>query len=798
METKKILSKLKPIIIVILLFSLAFTLRAEAASIPGVPDQMKDYFQENDGLPYFSEMDSYYNYRLTENFVEHGYLGDTIQNGTDWDLHSFFPPGRSAEYPPLLMWITAFFYYVANLFGNYSLLQVSFWTSAIIASLCVVPAFFFVRKLTNDYGGIAAAVLVGLSTFYFSHTFAGFFDTDMFNMLLPLLVVWFFSESITSTESRRKMLYAVYASISMLVFSLAWSGWWFTFYLLIFVAIVYLLISKYLFKKESFKLWKEYPDKKQWFLEQPVILPLVIFVVLSLVLMFAAWGDTLFTYLFQPLSAVGIQSTTQYTSSYPNVFISVGELQIPSLSSVVTDVGGIFPLLFGVCGWLMIFWGLRTKKANKKTKKSAKTKKVKKGRKSRRRKEEPEEELKEKKEEYDGFMRPLMRKNSLYYGVLFSIWLVLTTYLFTNGVRFVEAFALPLSLCAGIFVGFIADYFRSQIKNPNYHAIAMALVLVLVCYAPVSIAYTTANSVVPGTDDAMVDTLTWVNNNTSENTVMTSWWDFGHLFAVKADRGVTFDGGSQNNARAYWVGKALFTSDENLSAGILNMLASSGDKGYETLENYTNNTGKTVEIMDKILVVDKTSAQNILTSEYGLTAEQAQNVLQYTHPDNPNPDVLVTSLDMVSKAGWWSYFGSWNFDSGNSTNYIYSMSQANVTSENDSVVIKADNGVVAQMSGSNITAGLQVSSSQTAPPHRLVIISNGTTQYDQVVNNDSSFSIFLIQQDNYLFAVAMSKELEDSMFTRLYFMQGEGLTRFKLAHEEPSEGIAEVMVWNVT
>ena len=103
METKKILSKLKPIIIVILLFSLAFTLRAEAASIPGVPDQMKDYFQENDGLPYFSEMDSYYNYRLTENFVEHGYLGDTIQNGTDWDLHSFFPPGRSAEYPPLII-----------------------------------------------------------------------------------------------------------------------------------------------------------------------------------------------------------------------------------------------------------------------------------------------------------------------------------------------------------------------------------------------------------------------------------------------------------------------------------------------------------------------------------------------------------------------------------------------------------------------------------------------------------------------------------------------------------------------
>jgi dolichyl-diphosphooligosaccharide--protein glycosyltransferase len=77
------------------------------------------------------------------------------------------------------------------------------------------------------------------------------------------------------------------------------------------------------------------------------------------------------------------------------------------------------------------------------------------------------------------------------------------------------------------------------------------------------------------------------------------------------------------------------------------------------------------------------------------------------------------------------------------------------------------------MSGSNITAGLQVSSSQTAPPHRLVIISNGTHPIRSGCNNDSSFSIFLIQQDKYLFAVAMSKELEVSMFTRLYFMQGE-------------------------
>ncbi len=816
MEAKNILTKLKPIIIILVMFSLVFFLRAQAADINGVPDSYKSYYQEDSGLAYFSEMDSYYNYRLTENFVEHGYLGDTVKNGTDWDLHSYFPPGRTAEYPPLLIWITAFLYYLANLFGDYPLLVVSFWTPAIVASLCVIPAYLFVRKISNEYGGITAGVLVGVATFYFTHTYVGFFDTDMFAMLMPLLVVWFFSESITTTENRRKMLYAAYASIALLVFSLAWEGWWLTFYLVIVVAIVYMIV-KFLFKKDTFKLWGEYSSKKQWlmeqllwgkysskkqwFMEQPILLTVIIFLVLSLVLIYIAWGNSMFASLLQPISATKIQAATQ-ASSYPNVFISVGELQIPNLSTVIVDVGGVIPFVFGLLGLGMIFWNLRIKKskgkgAKGKTKPAKKERKPRRGRKSRKRRQETAKETAKKDEIIETRLTPEKRNEYLYYGILFSVWLLITAYAFTKGVRFVEAFSLPISLCAGIFVGFLADYLKNYIKEPNYHVIAMAVVIILVCYVPVSSANTVANSVVPGTDDAMVNTLSWVKNNTAPNAVMTSWWDYGHLFATKADRGVTFDGGSQNNARAYWVGKALFTNNEALSAGILKMLATSGDSGYSTLENYTNSTGKTVEIMDKILVVDKTSAENIMTSQYGLTTEQARNVSQYTNPTNVTPDLLVTSLDMVGKAAWWSYFGSWNFSSGNSTNYIYSMAQANASSSNNVVNITGENNVTVQISGSNVTGGLQVGK-KVMPPHRLIIVTNGTTAVNTVVNNESTFSILVYYQDNNLITVAMSKELEDSMFTRLFFMNGSGLTHFKLAHKEPAEGISEVMVWNVS
>ncbi|AXV40722.1 STT3 domain-containing protein [Methanobacterium sp. BAmetb5] len=799
MDAKNILFKLKPIIIVILIFSLAFSLRAEASGIPGVPDQVKAYFQEDNGLPYFSEMDSYYNYRLTENFVEHGYLGDTIKNGTDWDLHSYFPPGRSAEYPPLIAWITAFFYYLANIFGDYSLLQVSFWTSAIVASLCIIPAFFFVRDITNDYGGIAAAIMVGLSTFYFSHTFAGFFDTDMFNMILPILVVWFFSVSITATERRKKILYAVYASISMLVFSLAWSGWWYILYLLVGVTIVYMLISKYILEKEeSVRSWKNYDTKKEWFLDQPIILPLVLFLVISLLTIFLVWGTEMFTFLTQPFSSINLLSTTQHASSYPNVFVSVGELQAPTISAVVTDVGGIVPFLLGISGILALYWGLKPKTTTGKKPKAAKTRKTRKQKnrkKSRKQVEEPE--IVKEQKDFKGLLKPALRDNLVYYVVLFTVWLGGTAYLLTNGIRFVESFSLPLLLCAGIFVGIIGEYLKTQIKTPSYHVIAMALVLILASYGPVGLAYSTANSVVPGTDDSMVDSLTWVNNNTNNNSVMTSWWDFGHLFAVKADRGVTFDGGSQNNARAYWVGKALYTSDETLSASILKMLSSSGDNGYNTLETYTNDTGKTVEIMDKILVVDKTAAENIMTSQYGLTAEQAKNVSQYTNPTNVTPDLFVTSYDMVGKAGWWSYFGSWNFTAGNSTNYIYSLAQANATSGTNSLKIMGENNVTIQINGSSVTGGISMGN-KVVPPHRLMVVVNGTTAVDTIVNNDSAFSVMAIYQDNNMITVAMNRQLENSMFTRLYFLQGQGLSHFKLATKKPSTGISEVMVWNVT
>ncbi|MDD1764362.1 MAG: dolichyl-diphosphooligosaccharide--protein glycosyltransferase subunit STT3 [Methanobacteriaceae archaeon] len=825
MSAREVLSKYKPLIIIILLFVLVFSLRAEAANLSNVPDQMKSFYQDDNGLPYFSEMDSYFNYRMTQDYLDHGYIGDTKINGTNWDLHSYYPPGRAAEYPPLIVYLTAYTYKFVNIFGEVPLAEVAFWLTAFIASLVVIPAYLFIRGITNDYGGITAAILIGLAPAYFSHTFAGFFDTDMFNMLLPLLVVWFFIESIRADNIRNRSLFAVLSAFSMLIFALAWQGWTYLFVLVIVTLLIYLAVT-YLFHLKRPQTG-DYSSKKEWFLNHPEIFTLTVFVVLSSLLMLIFMGVSGFVGAFSGLiGATELQSTVQATS-YPNVFVSVAELQIPSLLEVISNVGGYVAFVFGFLGVFLLFWRLRVKKKEETEDTSEKSQNKKLRRKKRYKTKRKKVKAEEEKSSEPKYVIPELtdkeKRNYLLYGILLLFWLLITAYALTKGVRFVQAFALPIGLSAGIFVGLILEYVKKYVQTPNYRTVLMIVLVVAVAFTPIYNAYAISSGVVPGTDDSMVNSLNWIKQNTPQNTVITSWWDYGHLFAVEADRPVTFDGGTQNSPRAYWVGKSLSTNNESLSVGIIRMLTTSGDLGPLTLENYTKNTGKSVEILNGVLGVDKETARTIMTTQYSLTTEQAQNVLQYTHPDNPAPFMFITSSDMLGKAGWWSYFGNWNFKTNNSTSYNYLSAQAVVVPKNETglsnniTVLIGNNAVYAEIIDNNVSAGIinvnqlqnkNITASQLITqlsselqggngtllikPHKLIVMADGNITQDQVVSNESQFSIVFIKEGDTFMTVVMNRELEDAMFTRLYLLKGQGLAQFRLAYQQPG-----VMVWTV-
>ena len=69
MDNKNLAIKIAPFIIAILLVLAVFAVRAETINLGGITNSsQKALYQDDSGMPYFTEIDSYYNYRLTENY----------------------------------------------------------------------------------------------------------------------------------------------------------------------------------------------------------------------------------------------------------------------------------------------------------------------------------------------------------------------------------------------------------------------------------------------------------------------------------------------------------------------------------------------------------------------------------------------------------------------------------------------------------------------------------------------------------------------------------------------------------
>ena len=112
----------KSVIIILILLAVVFALRAPAADLNILPNEIKGDYVDSSGPPYFSEMDSYYNLRLTEDYVDHGFVGD-IDNGdgTYRDMHRYAPDGNIINYELGIVYLTSFLHDMANkFFGNCS------------------------------------------------------------------------------------------------------------------------------------------------------------------------------------------------------------------------------------------------------------------------------------------------------------------------------------------------------------------------------------------------------------------------------------------------------------------------------------------------------------------------------------------------------------------------------------------------------------------------------------------------------------------------------------------------------
>ena len=884
MENKTIL---KSVVIIAILFVLVFGIRAQAADIGGVPNEIKANYMDADGLPYFSEMDSYFNLRMTQDYMDHGYFGDTLVNGSGWDMHSYYPSGREVgSYQPMIAYVTSFLYGIVNMFQDMSIKEVAFWTGAFISSFAVIPVYIFTRRITNDYGAIAATLLVALGPNYISHTFAGFFDTDMFNVTLPLFFILFFVEALKSDKLAYRIIFSILSVISIGLFSLSWSGYMFYPAVMVLVMIVFFVLCFYL-NIDIIEPFKDYSNKWSWFINQKELFSVVFILVLVAFALLATVGlDGILGAIASIVGGFSLQSGI--TDVWPNVFISVAEMQIPNLlagglpgaflantNGVINGIGGIVAF-FGVLLVLFTFVqrALRLRSVKVKGDSSKPHKSKRKATSVRKEQDRFRISLKD----IGSFgstdeINKSKRLNVLYLS-LFLVWILSSAAAVTQGTRFIQILVVPMGICAGIFVGYAVDYVKTNIDEDRtlfliaivcsfliafpitqiYYgldnalmigsivfvalvvisgvfiylrksirdsdvSIKKALVVVLITLALVSPtvcgAYQTTAATVPGSSDPMWNAMDYVKENTTNDTVIISWWDFGYLFQIASDHPTSFDGGSQSGDRAYWVGKALTTSDLAQSKGILQMLGTTGSNASDLLCNYTGSNVTAVDALDKTLGMSRENAKSTLISDYNLTESQANAVVKQSHPSNPNNVAFVLSSDMIQKAGWWSYFGSWNFDTLDSTNYQYYMSgnyatinpnsQGSINVLNDSgilynaIVKRGSNGTgetTAQMTAVWDKNGSKIDLNGTEynplKASNLIAIEDGYLTVNKTLNNGGNYTLYVIGSGNDYTAILMDNKLKDSVFTRLFLLGGAGQDTFTLTNMQ--EGVS---TWSI-
>jgi len=872
----------KSIIIILILLAVVFALRAPAADLNILPNEIKGDYVDSSGLPYFSEMDSYYNLRLTENYVDHGYVGDIkYDNGTQMDMHRYAPDGNVINYELGIVYVTSFIHDIVNqFFGHHGIREVAFWTGAFIASLAVIPAFIFARRLTNDWGAIAATLIIVLAPNYFAHTFPGFFDTDMFYYIFSLFFIFFFVECIRTDNLALKVIYAVLSIVSIGLFSQSWTGYIFYVGLMGIFAVVY-LIACYIFNIGE-NNQDQYSNKLLWFIHQKELLSIILLLVIGAIGLAIFRGVDTVTGIFGSLlNLLSLQSTARVVGGFPNVLISVAEMQMPNLlgagmgsaflansNGVVNGLGGISVMFAGlIVLYILVSRAFKLRKSN--APKDIKSKPSKGNRVSAAQKIDDQNKFKLSIGQLDnlGSTSDEITQNKrliILYSCLFLVWTLITILAVTRGSRFITTIVLPFGLMTGIFIGFATDYIKNKLNNDNWltaivilcaalaaypltqinltyglvllvafmaiglvsiHVlkpnksadntsipvkkyIAIALIVLALVSPTVCGAYITANQVVPGTNDAMWNSMTWINQNTENNTVITSWWDFGYLFEIAADRQVTFDGGSQSGDRAYWLGQAMTTSDLQYSAGVFRMLDSSGTKPQQDLYNVTGDYGKTTEILKEILPMTAKNASDTLVNKYHLTNEQAQEVVNGTHPANPRPVTFVASSDMLQKAGWWSYFGDWNFTNQSSKNYNYHVPNQQITVEpgttgklslyNNSGLLV--NAVIQRGTGNNSTTAYTEAINTynnsaiilNGTPYNplnishMIVIEDGYLVKNESVGDvkDANYTLFLMGEKNKYTPILMDNKLSNSMFTQLYLLGGANQNIYEMVHME--------------
>ncbi|MBD3310481.1 hypothetical protein GF351_04635 [Candidatus Woesearchaeota archaeon] len=761
-------------------------------------NSFKQHFKDENGQTYLLAIDPYFWMRHAGNVVENGHAGDIIKDGQPWDDHMLAPLGRPIPHDFFHAYFEAYTYKFVRIFNpDADLMAVCFYIPVLLSTLAVIPAFFIARRLGGNVGGLFASIMVAVHPSFLTRTVGGFADTDPYNVLFPLLIVWAFIGAFETRNLKKKTGLAVLAGFLMGVYSFTWLGWWYLFDFILATLGIYIAVQLFIHRQRVLKGVSHALSVKT--IKNTLILA-VVFLIASAAFVFIFSKPTSVTMPFRgPLSIITLHEVG-VSKIWPNVFTTVAEQNEVNFKQIIRQLGGWMLFLISAAGIVLTMI---------------------------------------RKDEED--------KIDLKYAIFLTIWFIGTIYGSTKGVRFilllVPAFSIAFGVALGIFNKYVSEWISKEL---NIHKIITGTVFFILfsflLYVPMSAGLATARSEVPSMNDAWYNSLKKIDLQAEPDAIINSWWDFGHWFKAIADRAVTFDGTSQDEPQAHWIGKTLLTADEKEAVGILRMLDCGANTAFNVLDEEMDDTAHSVDLLYEIIVMDRDEAALILEKN-GVSQETARAVLENTHCTPPE-DYFITSEDMISKAGVWAHFGSWDFykaqifntlkkkeyknDREASISYIkerfnYTQEEADdiyyeiqsLADEKDvnnwiapwpsyasglsDCVVQGDivacgNGIQVNLSDYQALVSTQQGVKR---PSSLVYATPEGIVEKKFEEDTIEFSAALIPSGKSYKSIFMQPELSTSMFTLLFYFDGHGLKYFDMFSDERDLSGQRIIVWKV-
>ena len=754
--------------------------------IIGNANQIKEQFQDSNGYFYMPDIDPYTSLRYAENYLETGHVGDEVKDGIEWDNHMIAPKGTGATSRPHPL-VLAYLYKVMHAFNpKITIMQSSTYFPVIFAALSVIPIFFIARMFAGNVGGFFAAIMMAVNGAFLGRTSWGHADTDAYTIFFAAYFIWFFFLAIKEANIKKLTIYSSLAGLSLGLFGLFWTGWWYVFAFALgtmFFYVLYLLIFE--IKTMSFSVIKENHHFKQ-------LIKSYIFIIIASLLFVSIFTSP--TQILSPLTEPFVFTKIKEASHatlWPNVYTTVAEMNQASIKSIIDSVGGNMFFYLSLIGIVFLLF---YKTDNK---------------------------------------RPYIQ-----YAIIMILWYIGIIYASGKGVRFTMMLVPALSLAFGALVGILykkgAEYMEGIKIPPVITKTAIIIIFFIILFPYIKGNAQGVKSDIPMINDAWFESLNKIKLESEPNAIINSWWDFGHHFKYFADRAVTFDGASQNYPMAHWIGKVLLTSNEKEAIGILRMLDCGSTDAFEILNAELNNAHKSVDMLYDIVVMDKSQAESYLEGK--VLKETAAKVIQNTHCSPPE-DYFITSEDMVGKAGVWAHFGSWDFNKADiwvntkglpkeeSIAYIKNAMKVSdeeaknvyfkimsITDENNANswispwpgygetigCSKENNNLLCGGVLINLTTkDVQINTNEGIKSPYSLVYSENNELIEKKFEGGLQQSILLINEGESYRITIVSTQLATSMFTKLFYYDGAGTQQFIKFSDQTSIIGERIIVWKI-